>query len=477
MGATQADNVVPLMGLSQRMPPSNVLAEQALLGAILATPKAFARVDDFLKPEHFADPINARIFSAAATRIRNGQIADPVTLRVEFQNSGILDEVGGTKYLAELLSAMVSTTSAGEYGRAVYDAWIRRQLIEAGEALVNRSFGAETDTQAVMAEAVGEIEKLLAGGSIQRRGVTLNEAMDKALALADQARATGGVVGLSTGMPTVDRVLGGLEPATLNILAGRTGSGKSSLGQQWAVAAARRGSFVLEFSLEMSAGALGRRVLSAASGVPIWRMRRGEHEWSVRELMAARKELADLPLVIHDGGRFSSSEITTKCRIEARKQPIGLIVVDHLQLVMPEDGAARHGPTAGVSEVADTMLGIAKQFQCPVLLLSQLSRAPATRDDHRPTISDLRQSGTIEQNADTVCFVYRAEQYISRDDPPRDVGESVEKYANANAQRDVLRRESAGKAELICEKIRDGEPSTVPLRFDGQTASFREVGP
>jgi replicative DNA helicase len=471
--ATEAE--VVMLGANMRMPPANVLAEQALLGAIMATPKAFARVDDFLKPEHFADPVNGRVFAAAAKRIRNGQVADVITLRIEFENTGALAEVGGLPYLAQLQAAMVSPLTAAEYGHAIHETWIRRQLIETGEALVNRAFGDGTDTDAVMTEALGTIEKLLTGGGTRRRGVSLDEAMDKALALADQAFATGGVVGLSTGMPSVDRVLGGLEPSTLNALAGRTGSGKSSMGQQWAISAARRGAFVVEFSLEMSAAALGRRVLSSASGVPIWRMRQGKHQFQADQLIAARKELAGLPLVIHDGGVMSAAEIMTKCRVEARKQRIDLIVVDHLHLVEPEDTSAKHGPTAGVTQVANTMLAVAKQFQCPVLLLAQLNRAPSGRDDHRPVLADLRQSGAIEQNADTVSFVYRPEQYIPRDDPPREAGQSTEKYANACSERLVQRQEMAGKAELVCEKVRDGEPSTVQLRFDGQTASFKEA--
>lgn len=472
--ARDNDNVVPLHGLSQRLPPTNIQAEQALLGALLSTSRAFGPVDGVLLPTHFADPIHARIYEAIARRVRLGQIADVVTLKVEFENSGILDTVGGTAYLAQLLAAMVSTRAAPEYAGAVRDAWIRRQLIGAGEALVNRAFGDGTDTEAVMAEALAEIEKLLVTGSTLRRGVTLNEAMDKALALADQAQALGGVVGLSTGMPSIDKVLGGLEPGTLNILAGRPGSGKSALGQQWALHAARKGVFIVEFSLEMSAAALGRRVLSSQSGVPIWRMRRGEHGDYTSDLITARKVLHDLPLVIHDGGRMSAPEITTKCRIEARKRPIGLIMVDHLHLVKAEEATAKHGPTAAVTETVDTLLGVAKTFNCPVLLLSQLSRATESRDDHRPTTSDLRQSGAIEQNADTIAFVYRPEQYLSREDPPKGINESVEHYANACTQRADQRAKLAGVAEVPFEKVRDGDPATVKLRFHGPTASFRD---
>ena len=466
-------NVIPFLGQSLRLPPSNAAAEQSLLGAILTTPKAFAKVEEFLEAKHFNDPIHRRIFATAAKRIRAGLIADPVTLKQEFEDEGTLREVGGMAYLAQLLVANVGTYVAAEYGHAIRDAWMRREMIDAAVALAERAYGNEADAEAVHDAHMAQMEALRAAGARPQRGSTGLELMDQALALADKALAAGGTTGLSTGMRSVDRVLGGLEAGTLNVLAGRPGSGKSSLGQQWAVAVARIGVPVLEFSLEMSGASLGRRILSAASGVPIGRMRRGEHAPYTDRLIAARAELADMALTVHDGSRMSAAEIATKCRVQSRTKGLGLIVVDHLHLVRPEDASARHGPTAAVTETVDAMLGIAKQFNVPVLLLAQLNRGVESRDDHRPGVADLRQSGAIEQDADTISFVYREEMYL-RSDPAQNDGESSERYANRISQHVERRNAAAGRAELLCEKVRDGEPATVRLRFNGPTASFSE---
>lgn len=470
-------NVIPFLGQSLRQLPSNVAAEQSLLGAILSSSKAFAKIEEFLEPKHFIDPIHQAVFAAAAKRIRAGQIADPITLKQDFEAAGTLREVGGLAYLAQLVVANVGTYVVAEYGHAIREAWMRREMIDAAVALADRAYGDGVDAEAVHDAHMAQMEALRAAGARPQRGYTGLEVMDQALALADKAFKGGGTTGLSTGMRSVDAVLGGFEAGTLNVLAGRPGSGKSSLGQQWAVDAARRGVPVLEFSLEMSAAALGRRILSAASGVPIGALRRGQHEPHMERLIEARRELADMALTVHDGGRASVAEITTKCRVAARSKGVGLIVVDHLHLVRPEDAGARHGPTAAVTETVDAFLGLAKQFNVPVLLLAQLNRGVEGREDHRPNVADLRQSGAIEQNADSICFVYREEMYLSRADPERGDGEGAEKYANRVSQHHERRHQSAGRAELLCEKVRDGEPSTVHLRFDGPTASFREPDP
>lgn len=471
------DTVTPFPS-SGRTVPSNLAAEQALLGAIMSTPKAFLAVEEFLQPRHFADPIHSVVYEALAKRLRAGQVADLITLKAEFEGAGILQEVGGMAYLAQLQAAMVTPLTAGEYGRVVREAWLRRQMIAAGQALVERAYGEGADPGAVLRDLQADVDRLSSEGIGQigrGRPVSLRDAMDQALAAADRAAAGNGVVGVSTGMASVDAVLGGLEPATLNVLAGRPGSGKSSLGHQWAIAAARSGVSVAEFSLEMSAAALGRRALSVASGVPISRMRRGEHAKDITALLRARKEMAELPLSIHDGGRFTPSDILTKCRTLMRTKGLGLILVDHLHLVPAEGGAAKFGPTAGVTEVVDAILGIAKQCNVPVLLLAQLNRATEGREDHRPTIADLRQSGAIEQNADTVSFVYREEQYLSRAERPKAENETEERYQASLRHQFNARQVAAGKAELLCEKVRDGEPATVHLHFDGPTASFSEA--
>ena len=232
----------PLLGLSQRLPPSNLQAEQALLGALLANNKAYERVSEFLVPEHFADPLHGRIFQAIARRIEAGQLADAVTLKAEFEHSGVLEEVGGTAYLAQLLTAMVGIINAGEYGRAIYDAWLRRQLIDIGETVVNHAFGAdpELDGTKQIEAAEQQLFDLATDGGTSGGFVTFERALTEAIQGAERAfRRSGSVSGLSTGLRDLDAKMGGLHPSDLLILAGRPGMGKTALATKIAFGAAR----------------------------------------------------------------------------------------------------------------------------------------------------------------------------------------------------------------------------------------------
>ena len=269
----------PLLGLSQRLPPSNVQAEQALLGALLANNKAYERVSDFLVADHFVDPLHGRIFQAISRRIEAGQLADAVTLKGEFEHNGVLEEVGGTAYLAQLLTAMVGIINAGEYGRAIYDTWLRRQLIDIGEVVVNNAFGAdaELDGPQQIEAAEQSLFDLATKGDVSGGFVTFERALTDAIQGAERAfRRAGHVSGLSTGLRDLDSKTGGLHPSDLLILAGRPGMGKTALATKIAFGAARalmeearrddrdalpKGS-VAVFSLEMSSEQLATRLLS-----------------------------------------------------------------------------------------------------------------------------------------------------------------------------------------------------------------------
>ena len=479
----------PLLGLSQRMPPQNILAEQSLLGAIMANPKALDRVAAFLRPEHFADPIHGRIYRKQTRLILAGGIADAVRLKTVFENGGALEEVGGVKYLAQLLSSMVSVINAGDYGQVIRDCWVRRQMIDVGENLVNGAFypGEGVSAGDVLTIASAGLDALATSRSTERPIVELDDAVDAAIRAADDAAKRGGPIGLSTGMPSVDQVLGGLEPSTLTILAGRPGMGKSALGWQWAINGARQmrrareanaaDEGVVGISLEMSALSLGRRALSAASGVPSRSLQLGqltsEQAWLIE---SARKEMRGLPLSIIEEGGLGISALRIKLRQASRKRRIGLIVVDHLHLIPPDEtGSRNQNGTYEVGKVALGLLNMAKEFEAPVVALAQLSRGVETRDDKRPVKSDLRQAGELEQNADNIAFVYRPEYYLPTSPPDRTGRMSDEDYQKARNQWHAQRDELAGKAELILAKVRGGEEKTVPLRFHGATTSFTEI--
>ena len=464
----------PLEGVSQRLPPSNLQAEQALLGAILHNNRAHDRVAEFLRDEHFADPINGRIYSAISRRITAGHVTDAVTLRNEFENSCVLDEVGGTTYLAHLLTAMIGFIDVTEYGRVIHDTWRRRQLIEAAEVLCNRAFGTDPgqDVEAIAAEAMLAIE---ATNSITHgaRIVSHDQAMDAALASMERARL-GKTAGISTGFRCLDHRLGGLEPGLVYVLGGRPGMGKSSIGHQIAVNVARAGVRVLELSLEMSAEQLARRSLATVAGVPITAFKDGSVDiLQADAIVRGRQELAGLPLDIDDTAGRTPAQIAAQARTHRRKHGLGLIMVDHLNLMRADEGDAKHGGTWAVERASATMLQLAKDCACPVLLLAQLNRGVEGREDKRPTLSDLRQAGAIEQDAYAVGFVFREEYYLGGE-PAKGEGETQGRFTDRVAAWQDHRDRCAGRAEIIWRKVRDGEPGTDHFTFNGPTATFGE---
>lgn len=461
----------PLL-LSQRIPPHNLEAEQSLLGTLMANNKTYERVRHFLKPEHFADTIHARIYEAIQRRVEAGRLADAVTLKAEFENTGVLEEVGGTAYLAQLLAAMVSVIMAGEYGMAVHDAWVRRRMIDIGEQVIQRAFAQDVEPAAALATAQDELGQLPAATADVRSMVSFTDAMDRALAEADEIATGRRVLGLSTGMPAVDRELGGLENGGLYLLAGRPGSGKSTLGLQWAVDIARAGHGVLAISLEMTATALARRTLASVARVPLRVLRTGAHDAYAVALIEARRELADLPFLIEDGGNRTVPQIMALARLAARRIPLSLIVIDHLHIVSSED--PRKPATEQMTAISKATKMLAKDLNLPVLALAQLNRGVESREDKRPGLGDLRQSGSLEQDADAALFLHRPEMYLAKSSPERSEGEGDERYAARVAAYHTQKARLKGEAELIMEKVRDGEPTAVRLRFEASEVRFVE---
>ena len=325
-----------LLGLSQRLPPQNLEAEMALLGALLANNKAYERVSEFLASEHFADPVNGRIYASIQRRIEAGQLADAVTLRAEFEHSGQLDEVGGPAYLAQLLSAMVGIINAGEYAKVIHDAWLRRQLIDLGEVVVNRAFGveAELDGKEQLEAAEQALFDLAKEGGNEGALITFERAMVRAVEMAEKAFTNGsGVSGLSTGLRDVDAKMGGLHPSDLLILAGRPAMGKTALATKIAFGAARailreaqaenpnavpKGG-VAVFSLEMSADQLATRLLSENSRISGDRIRRGEiSQRDFDRFVETSRELATLPIFIDDTPAITISALRTASWLTVR---------------------------------------------------------------------------------------------------------------------------------------------------------------
>ena len=482
-----------LPGLSQRLPPSNLQAEQALLGALLSNNKAYERVGEFLVAEHFADPINGRVFAAIARRVDAGQLADAITLKAEFEHSGVLDEVGGTAYLAQLLSAMVGIINAGEYGRAVHDAWLRRQMIDIGETVVNRAFGLdpELDGRNQVEAAEQALFDLASRGDREGGFIEFDKALKQAIESAERAfQRSGHVSGLSTGLRDLDSKMGGLHPSDLMILAGRPGMGKTALATKIAfgaaqalVAEARRddpnavpkGS-VAVFSLEMSADQLATRLLSEEARISGDRIRRGDiGQKDFDRFVEVNKSISSLPLFIDDTPAITLSAMRTRCRRLQRTKGLSLIVIDYLQLMRPAAGTRPENRVLEISQITQGLKAIAKELKVPVLALSQLSRQVESREDKRPQLSDLRESGTIEQDADSVMFVYRDEYYLQARAPKEMAFDSSDKFHTAVDKWQQDMESVHNRAELIIAKQRHGPTGMVPLFFEAEFTRFANL--
>ena len=484
----------PLFGLSQRLPPSNLQAEQALLGALLANNKAYERVSEFLAPEHFADPIHGRIYQAIVRRVEAGQLADAVTLKAEFEHAGILDEVGGTAYLTQLLTAMVGIINAGDYGRAVHDTWLRRQLIDVGETVVNNAFGADAELDGPQQIEFAEqtLFQLAAEGGSGGGFISFERALTDAILGAERAfRQSGTVSGLSTGLRDLDSKMGGMHPSDLLIIAGRPGMGKTALATKIAFGAAKAlqvqarltdpngvpKASVAIFSLEMSSEQLATRLLSEEARISGDRIRRGDiGQKDFDKFVQVSREIASLPIQIDDTPAITMSALRTRCRRLKRTKGLALVVVDYLQLMRPAAGTKPENRVLEISMITQGLKALAKEMEVPVIALSQLSRQVESREDKRPQLSDLRESGSIEQDADAVMFVYRDEYYLEQK-MPKEVGfeGSADKFQTAMEDWQKRMDKAHNRADLIIAKQRHGPTGTIPLLFEGEFTRFGDI--
>ena len=442
--------------------------------------------------EHFADPVNGRIYAAVSRRVEAGQLADAVTLKTEFEHNGLLDEVGGTPYLAQLVQSMIGVINAGDYGRVVYDAWLRRQLIDVGEIVVNNAFGAdpELDGRSQIEHAETQLFALATQNSVERGLVSFEKALAEAIEGAERAfRRSGHVSGLSTGLRDLDKKTGGMHPSDLVILAGRPGMGKSALATKIAFGAAR--SLVREaqstdpdalpkgavavFSLEMSAEQLATRLLAEEARVSADRIRRGEiGQRDFDRFVQVSREIQGLPLHIDDTPALTLSALRTRCRRLKRTKGLSLVVIDYLQLMRPSIGTRPESRVQEISQITQGLKALAKEMMVPVIALSQLSRQVESREDKRPQLADLRESGSIEQDADMVMFVYRDEYYLQQRGPKQMNFDDNGKYQAALDKWQKDMELVHNKAEVLIEKQRHGPTGKVDLVFEGEFTRFAD---
>lgn len=463
--------------------PYDIEVEQALLGAILVDNQAIERVGAILKAEDFYDPLHQRIYEVMLTSVeRGGMVLTPLTLHAAMKADPGLLEVGGHAYLAGLVQAAPALPNVRDFARILHDLSVRRTLIRIGEDIVNTAYEAPHDKPPK--DQIEEAEKALYRVSESSKygagPIDFAESLRRTVELAERAQARGGrISGLITGFSDIDSLLGGLQPSDLIIVAGRPGMGKSSLATNMAFHAARafvqdteagadvpRGAPVLLFSLEMAAQQLAARILSEQTEIEMWKIRNGkfsEHEWE--KFVLAMQDLSTLPLYIDDTGGISIAQIAARARRLKREKNIGCIMIDHIQLVA---GSGRpENRVQEITEISKALKVLAKDLDVPVVALSQLSRGVDSRDDKRPVLSDLRESGSIEQDADVVMFIYREEYYLkSREPDPgsADHGKWLEKCERAHR-----------RAEILVEKHRHGATNKIELFFDDRFTRFSNL--
>ena len=463
-------------GHGYRTAPHNVEAEQDLLGAILVNNDAAAKVSDFLKPEHFAEDVHRRIYQAAITLVERGEIADPVTLKSYFDRDSALADIGGSQYLARLAASATTIINAENYGRLIYDLAMRRELILLGEEIVNIAYDSELEetSQSQIENAEQKLFSLAENGSHEGALMPVRMAVDETLKSIEEAfQRDGNLVGVTTGLKDMDGKLGGLHKSDLLILAGRPSMGKTSLATNIAYNAAKayhasggkEGAVVGFFSLEMSAEQLVGRVLAEATEISSEKLRRGDltDDEFANKLVPQSALISELPLYIDDTPALSIAALRTRARRLKRSHGLGLIVVDYLQL-MKGSGRRQDNRVQEISEVTQGLKAVAKELDIPVIALSQLSRQVENRDDKRPQLSDLRESGSIEQDADVVMFVYREAYYEERKAPTEGTPE------HADWQDRMSRLHNL--AEVIIGKQRHGPIGIIKLHFKPEFTRF-----
>ena len=466
-----------------RVQPHNIEAEQALLGAILVNNDAFYRVSDFLLPEHFFEPVHQRVYELVASMIRAGKIATPITLKT-FVNDIDLGEITPSQYLARLAAEATTVINAADYGRTIYDLAVRRQLIGVGEDLVNVAYDAPVEM--APREQIEDAERRLYElaekgryeGGFQKFDGALRLAIDMAASAYQRA---GGLSGISTGLRDVDQRMGGLQRSDLLVLAGRPAMGKTSLATNIAfnIAKAWRGErqedgsiksvdggIVGFFSLEMSSDQLATRIVAEQSGISSYKIRQGRiTESDFARLTDVAAQIEKLPLYIDQTGGISIAQLMARARRLKRQKGLDVLFIDYLQL-LAGSGKPGQNRVNELTEITTSLKALAKELDVPIVALSQLSRKVEERDDKRPQLADLRESGSIEQDADVVMFVYREEYYLKGKEPRPGTEEHNKWLIEMEAAR--------GLAELIIGKQRHGPTGTVAMQFDAEVTRFSD---
>ena len=456
--------------------PNNIDAEQAVIGSILVSNEIFDEISILISNNNFYDPMHQKIFDAVENLIYKGMLANPITLKNYFENLNELDEVGGAEYLVKLTRFASSSKQATDYAKIVHENFVKRELLEISNVISEDSLDIDLDksSENIIEDAEKSLFDLAERGNFSQSFLQFNQAIDQTISMAKSAiKSDQGIVGVPSGLTALDEKLGGLHKSDLVIIAGRPSMGKTALATNIAYHAAKNifekneKSSVAFFSLEMSSEQLSTRILSEQSRIQSNDIRRGRaSEEQLNRFIETSRNIYDLPLYIDETPAITISTMSNRARRIKRLFGLSLIVVDYIQL-MKTNAKKYEGRVQELSEITQGLKALAKELSVPVLALSQLSRAVEQRDDKIPQLSDLRESGSIEQDADVVMFVYREQYYLEKKEPKQGSIEHAEWQSKMN---DIY-----GLADIIIGKQRHGPTGNVQVEFEGQYTKFKDL--
>ena len=456
--------------------PSNIEAEQALIGSILVNNDIIDEISNIVDHKNFYDPLHSKIYNLIETLHNKGMIANPITLKNSFENDAALSEIGGTEYLVKLTRFSSSVKQSIDYAKLVHEKFVKRELVKISETLSDEAVDETIDKtgENIIQDTEKSLFDLAERGTFHQSFLKFNQALDQTIEMATNAmKSDHGIVGVPTGLNDLDERLGGLHKSDLVIIAGRPSMGKTALATNIGYYAAKKilddnkKSSIAFFSLEMSSEQLSTRILSEQSRIRSNDIRRGKiSEEEFNRLIETSRNIHDLPLYIDETPAITISTLSNRARRIKRLFGLDLIIVDYIQL-MTTSSKRYDGRVQEISEITQGLKALAKELSVPVLALSQLSRAVEQRDDKKPQLSDLRESGSIEQDADVVMFVFREEYYLERKEPKLGTIEHGEWQAKMN--------EIIGSADIIIGKQRHGPTGNVQVQFEGIYTKFKDA--
>jgi replicative DNA helicase len=464
--------------------PFNIEAEQAVIGAVLLDNKVFDKIEGLVEAQHFYEPLHALIFEKCVSLRRADKLASPVIVAQALKGNPAFEDAGGAFYLQKLAAAGVAVIAPRDYAKLVHELAFRRELMRIGEELRANALDNDLSADSQIESAEGRLFELAEHGTVERGFEPFMRATTRAIEIAESAfKRSGHIAGIATGLTDLDQKLGGLYPSDLIIIAARPGMGKTSLATNIAFNIAKafrqepnekgvmrtvNGGVVAFFSLEMASEQLALRILSEQSEIASEKIRKGLINIDeFRRLAAVSAQISTIPFHIDQTGSIPISTLTARARRLKRRHGLDLVVIDYLQLMTTSGKKSHDSRVQEVTEITQGLKALAKELNVPVIALSQLSRAVEQRENKRPMLSDLRESGSIEQDADIVLFIYREEYYLESQEPRAGTAEHEEWMRKAEG--------AHGVAELLIEKHRHGPTGSVRVQFNREFTRFGDL--